>query len=208
MQFTDFKKSFECIWKEEIQEPDRRSEVLNAYARDGSWTRFMLGDSVEMGLLSKIAATQGLTMVREYEYLDCVYYREGVDLLKIFPHGGYPAGYDVIVEHENGRKPEEEWWKLLNWRAPLKVLIFYDHSGSGTQEWLTDKFESFSYMAQKAQQCWEGRRDEDEYLLIVGDIQTGGEPPGWRWFVMRREKDYRILEIECSDSNYREAAQA
>lgn len=161
-----------------------------------------------MGLLSKIAAKSGRIMVREYEYLDCVYYREGMDLLKIFPHGGYPAGYDVIVEHENGRKPEEEWWKLLNRRAPLKVLILYDHSGPGTQEWLADKFESFSYMARKAQECWEGRRDEDEYLLTVGNIQTEGKLPCWRWFVMRREEDCRILEIRSNNSGYREAALA
>lgn len=202
MRSADFKQAFECIWREEIQNPDRRSEVLVAYAHDGSWTRFML-DS--MGLLSKIAEASELIMAREYEHLDCVYYREGMDLLKIFHRGGYPAGYDVIVEHENGRKPEEEWWKLLGRRAPLKVLIFYDHTGPGRQDWLTDKLESFSHMARKAQECWEGRRDEDEYLLIVGNIRTGGHPPYWRWFSMRCE-DYRMLEIESNDSSCRDAA--
>ena len=38
----------------------------------------------------------------------------------------YPSKLHVLIEHEHGESIEEEMWKLLFLRAPLKVLIFYD----------------------------------------------------------------------------------
>ena len=121
---------------------------------------------------------------REYYTLDCVYFREE---FANFEGGGYPVGFDVVIEHENGSRPEEEWRKLLMWRAPLKVLIFYDYSDEekkGTPEnanWLVGKLETFAEMARQADDGWRGRSDKDSYLIVVGYLPSGGYIPRWRW---------------------------
>ena len=92
------------------------------------WTSFMLGNKeCPRGFLHAVGARLKLSVDKNWFYLDCVFYREEPNLIK--REGAiYPARLDAIVEHENGESVEEEMWKLLMWRAPLKVLIFYDYS--------------------------------------------------------------------------------
>lgn len=163
----------------------------------------MLGGWNSKGFLIDIAEDAGKCAGKEWYAIDCVYFEERLDLEEIFPGGGYPARYDVIIEHENGEKVEEEWWKLLMWRAPLKVLIFNDFNDSEKEKietrakWLGGKLESLTCMARKAHKNWPGRKDEDEYLIVVGNRRNDDEPPRWRWFHMLRE-DQRIVEFSNS----------
>ena len=64
--------------------------------------------------------------LRERQNLDVVYYTKTArnapqdkDMIR-------PACLNVIIEDENNEDVEKGMWKLLMWRAPLKVLIFYD----------------------------------------------------------------------------------
>ena len=49
------------------------------------------------------------------------------DKNKGYPNSGYPFLWDILIEHENDKCPENEMWKLMLLRSPLKVIIFYDH---------------------------------------------------------------------------------
>jgi hypothetical protein len=76
----------------------------------------------------------------------------------------------VILEHENGPYPEQEFWKLLNWYAPLKVLVCYP----------TKPSEYLKYFEECKQGVHRehGRSLQEEYLVIFGprgntDVSNG-----------------------------------
>jgi len=184
MQPHDFKKAFLETWCERTQDAKSRELTAAAYQTNSAWTKFMLGDKNSIGFLHDVANKLKRHVYREYYTLDCVFYGNE---FSNFEGGGYPVGFDAIIEHENGSRPEEEWWKLLMWRAPLKVLIFYDYSDEGKRgtpekaNWLIDKLETFSEMTRQANDGWRGRGDKDEYLIIVGYLPSGDCIPCWRW---------------------------
>ena len=142
------------------------------------------GDDAPDGFLHKVGAKLKRSVYREYYTIDCVFYQDEPDLVG---GGGYPAGFDAIIEHENGDRPEEEWWKLLMWRAPLKVLIFNDYSDEerlhniNRANWLVGKLEKFATMTRQMNDRWPGRRDDDDYLIVVGYTPIGQPLPHWRW---------------------------
>ena len=123
-------------------------------------------------------------MYREYYTLDCVYYEKEPNLIE---RGAYPAGFSAIIEHENGERVEEEMWKLLMWRGPLKVLIFYDYLDDAKQQnkkyadWLERKFKEFGSMAKTMHQRHPEGSD-NQYLFVVGSITKAGERPVWRYY--------------------------
>ena len=84
----------------------------------------MLGEQQQCGFLDAVGKRLNRSVGKEWFYLDCVLYRKAPQFIG---YGVYPAGYDVIIEHENGEQIEQEMWKQLMWRSPLKVLIFYDY---------------------------------------------------------------------------------
>ena len=184
MKAHEFKEAFLETWREWTKDADGRERVVTAYQTDPGWTRFMLGDRDTDGFLHEVAENLNRRVYREYYTLDCVYYQDEFDL---FEGGGYPIGFDAIIEHENRNRPEEEWWKLLMWRAPLKVLIFHDYSDDEKKHsprkanWLVGKLENLAEMARQMRDRWPGRIDADDYLIVVGYIPTGENLPCWRW---------------------------
>ena len=184
MKAHEFKRAFLETWGERTADADGRERVATAYQTNPGWTKFMLGDGEANGFLHEVAENLNRRVYREYYTIDCVYYQDEFDL---FEGGGYPRGFDAIIEHENGDRPEEEWWKLLMWRAPLKVLIFYDYSddakknSSRNANWLVGKLENFAEMTRQMRDRWPGRRDYDDYLIVVGYVPTGENLPRWRW---------------------------
>ena len=89
----------------------------------------------------------------------------------------------ALIEHEGGPNPEEELWKLLHWYAPLKVLICY-------QPWpkLREYFNDLRGMVQD----FLARSQEEQYLVIVGDIRNDGV--GWRgWLTTSQDADFEEL---------------
>ena len=188
----------EC-WKEEALDPDKKtlkSGIIEEYAQSGKiWTSYMLGDKtadnpeakywagMEASFLYKVRSRLNadgklLRMSREWYTLDAVFY-SGNNLFGSLEKGKeYPPLLDVLIEHENGGDVETEMWKLLLFRAPLKVIIFYDwgdndkiHTTEKKREertqWLPDKLGELALMAMKVEHLWPENEDT-EYLFIVG----------------------------------------
>ena len=136
----DFYAAFIECWKEEALDTDKetlKSGIIEKYAKSGEWTKCMLGgkggDGMEASFLYKVksrlcdrpnAHGKLLRMSREWYTLDAVFY-SGNNLFGSLEKGEeYPPLLDVLIEHENGGDVETEMWKLLLFRAPLKVIIF------------------------------------------------------------------------------------
>ena len=110
-----FCEVFRQLWNEEKKiNPD---EILCLYKV------YMLTN--EDSFLDKVSQQMELKIGKEwYGIQDCVYYETQPNLSS---GGTYPACFHVYIEHENKDKVEEEMYKLLLFRSPLKVLIFYDY---------------------------------------------------------------------------------
>ena len=184
MRADEFKRAFLETWTERTEDAEGHEIAVAAYQENATWTNFMLGDGDAEGFLHEVANNLNRSVYREFYSLDCVYYQDEFDL---FGGGGYPIGLDAIIEHEQGGRPEEEWYKLLLWRAPLKVLIFYDWSDAEKRDnpnranWLVGKLENFAEMTRQVRYRWPGRRVKDDFLIVVGYVATGEYLPRWRW---------------------------
>ncbi len=189
MQAHEFKQAFLDEWQDRIDDPEQREEIISAFQNEAEWTTFMQGDDVAPGFLHSVGESLERSVYMEQFTFDCVFCLDEPNLLE--GDGGYPAGYDVVIEHEN-RDPEGEWWKLLIIRAPLKVVIFYDwtdeqklqaiNNGNwNNANWLIGKLERFAEMRRYMQDRWPGRRDHDDYLIVVGCTPLGEDLPHWRW---------------------------
>ena len=184
---ADFFEAFEKCWEEEALGADKKtlkSEVSECYPQSTEWTRFMLGDKgsekpgeMEDAFLHKVkvklaASRNSLEMARGWHKLDAMFYRGDT----LFNSDGYPPILDVLIEHENDDDVEVEMWKLLMFRSPLKVIIFYDWGDNAKKEgnsekrkkWLPDKLRELTRMAIRVEQLWPENKDT-EYLFIVGN---------------------------------------
>ena len=180
-----FRCAFEREWNERVQNRAERTKVACAFQKSTPWTRYMLGSDIEpLGFLQALGDSLKRRVSKNWYSLDCVFYRDKPNLIG---SGTYPAGLDVIIEHENEEKVEEEMWKLLMWRAPLKVLMFYDYTEEDKArnpyhaQWLTEKLEELRSMAEQMHERWPEHRN-NEYLLLVGCAPRRGEVPRWRAF--------------------------
>ena len=102
----------------------------------------------------------------------------------------YPARWDVLIEHENGNYPEEELYKLLMRRAPLKVLIFYDwgvfaqEGRPGRQQWFPEKLKDL-FRIGRTVAGHQPEAENTEYLLLVGQAEQEGGPHRWRYLCVQ-----------------------
>ena len=119
-----FRGAFEQEWAERIEDSAERERMACAFRRDGSWTEFMLGwcgEPLRDGFLHAVGKRLDRCVSKEWYTLDCVFYRREPNLIG---KEGYPAGLDVIVEHENGERVEEGMWKLLMWPVAAQGADF------------------------------------------------------------------------------------
>ena len=188
-QFCDV---FREQWKREYA-----GSIRSIYRDEGPWTEFMLGNGVtyQNSFLYRVSERLSLQMRREWYRLDCVYYQEETNLYGDLvrpgqtPGGGvYPACLPVLIEHENGEHVEEEMYKLLIFRSPLKVLIFYDYdedrkTTDGRRTWLQKKLSDLLKMRQRVDSHWP-EADNTEYLFLVGSRVQEGQLPRWRYFIV------------------------
>ena len=153
------------------------------------WTKAFLNQ--ENGLIFQVL--QGLSQDDVTTGFGCMAQWYTVDALLVsgntfieeparLDHSSFPSRLDVLVEHENGERWEEEMWKLIFWRSPLKVLIGYDlpderRTTAKRQEWLGVKTQMLRSMLDRANAAF-GEMDS-EYLLIVGSQRKG--EVYWRW---------------------------
>ena len=186
---AEFRKAFDDTWRERVEDHETLNAIVEAYQRNATWTSFMLGTrggpcGFEDCFLYAVGKRLGLSFCREFYSLDGVFYDKEPNLVD---PGIYPAGFRVIIEHENEDRVEEEMWKLLMWRGPLKVLIFYDHAEKQRNEtkaaWLDDKFQRLGQMAEAMHRRWPEGTDS-QYLFVVGSpsVPEAGQVPRWRYF--------------------------
>ncbi|MDE0511377.1 MAG: hypothetical protein OXI88_06315 [Gammaproteobacteria bacterium] len=119
----------------------------------------------------------------EFYTLDLVYV-SGEDLYREELY--YPSLLSVIIEHENNLDTlEEEMWKLIFWRSPLKVLISYDLNDDGKttpdrKNNLLKKLEILSRMLATANEA-HPETASTEYLFIIGSRDSVQSDVKWRW---------------------------
>ena len=81
---------------------------------------------------------------------------------------------DVLIEHENDyTRLEEEMWKLLMFRSPLKVIVSYDwdeneKTNPSRINGLKDKLDKLADMARQVDKNWKEAEDT-EYLIVIGN---------------------------------------
>ena len=194
MTAEEFKQAFLDVWSERIEAEEARNQIIAAYPDNGLRTKYMLGDRLgaDGGMLGDVAQMLGRKVHYEKNNIDCLYYHDiqgGNNLRPWVLDGQWPMVFDAIIEHENDNRIEDEWWKLHIYRAPLKVLIAHDYSEEHKRlnpiaaMWLSNKLEMLKEMAQVARDNWQGHsEDDDEYLVVIGNIGLEGELPQWTWW--------------------------
>lgn len=177
-----FLTEFASVW--EGITSTREQEIIDKYSNDTAWTDFMLG---EEGLLEKISnkfneKDRPVKMKREYYKLDGLY----VGGENIFRSDYmYPSDIYALIEHENGEYVEEEMWKLIHWRCPLKILIFYDWSDyekttPKRKVWVKNKLEALLEMLDQVDK-FNTESSVTEYLFLIGSRKNEQSIPYWKW---------------------------
>ncbi len=173
----EFIGAFSAQWNVEVEDAD---SICSIYPAKRLWTEFM-----QDSFLNRVSDWLNLQMAREWYTLDCVYYEEGAD---VYGDGGYPACLQVLIEHENEEDVEKEMYKLLMFRSPLKVLIFYDYdedrkTTDRRRIWLHEKLETLLDMGQQVDGHWP-EADNTEYLFLVGNREDENQLPRWRYLIV------------------------
>ena len=194
----DFREAFAEQWREDVEE--RENDILTAYPYDRQWTDYMPGPKKKCecdknvtcepcrtrrkSFLGRLSERLSLTRsMSEWLNIDVVYY-DRKQLLSQGKLAGvpYPACLSVLIEHENGMNPEEELWKLLMFRSPLKVVIFYDHGDD--DQWLRAKLRELFKIGEETDASWSEER-ATEYLFVVGRRPVNGQVPHWFYCVVQ-----------------------
>ena len=184
-------------WDEEIK--IKSEEILEKFKDNREWPDFMLSYRGFLNHIMRRIPCQDSKLIywKELYTIDAVYV-SGEDLLGR-KELSYPKGLQVIIKHENGDHPEEEMWKLLYWRSPLKVLIFYDyHEYQKKQDekkktWLKERLEKFTKMLINVETFFK-ENVSTEYLFIIGNQETVGGTINWRAAYMKPSNTKLELE--------------
>ena len=199
-----FLEAFREQWKEE--DPD---EIIETYNNNENWTEFMLARTnretrpIEQSFLYRVANRLSMDMDREWYTVDCVYYKKESSQIK--GKDSYPACLDAVIEHENGEKIEEEMYRLLIFRSPLKILICYDYREDEKEEseqnrnWLNSKLQELLKMGSEFDARWPEANDT-EYLFLVGNRLEEGGMPRWRYMTVRSGEFERRSGLSPSES--------
>ena len=89
----------------------------------------------------------------------------------------------ALIEHENGRNPEEEFWKLLHYYSPLKILIFYSKNPERN---LCDFSTTYGRIS-----AFHRRNDSECYLAICGTQESDAQP--WKAWTMCKGQVWKTL---------------
>jgi len=199
-----FLEAFKEVWTERMEED--QAGLLAAYAKRPAWTNYMLGRRREDGDGSFLKAVmekleRSLKYKREWYTVDSLFV-SGETLHLPSGHDHYfSSRLDVLVEHEHGGSIEEEMWKLIFWRAPLKVLIAYDYWESKKEgkekkrRWLADKMERLQAMLASANRAFP-ENGNTEYLFLVANREKKGGDPRWRWNCAHGP-DWQLTELKA-----------
>ncbi len=150
--------------------------VWGAYKETRTWTEFMMPYGA---FFDRTCKRLSLTYYKELYSIDAAFVG-GEDLFR--SDLAYPSQVHVLLEHENGPNVEEEMWKLLHWRCPLKVLVFYDYPEKSTSApslsgWGAQKLKALEEMRQKVVDFLP-EHEAVTYLYIIGQT-TSNESIRW-----------------------------
>lgn len=179
-----FLNAFETLWNEDASNNSKRKQ---AFRHKEPWNEYMLG-SEPPGFLRRVADklrqdVNRLECYGELYTLDLVYV-SGEDLYRKDLY--YPSLLSVIIEHEHNLETvEEEMWKLIFWRSPLKVLISYDWNDDektteNRKNKLSGKLKKLSKMLDSANTAYPETKGT-EYLFIIGNRDNVRSDIRWRW---------------------------
>ena len=176
-----FLEAFSEQWREDVLR--QKDKIYSNFPKNSEWTKFM---QPKEGFLNRLMnrLPGSLHYRTEYYTIDSLYI-SGNDLLKK-KELSYPSEVCVLIEHENQDKVEEEMWKLAYWRAPLKVIIFYDYNDKAKennlrkQAWLIEKISDLVEML-KVINNYYSENEDTEYLFIVGARKEAQGEIYWKW---------------------------
>ena len=176
---NEFLDAFSKEWDGMIRY--RNADQLNPWEDGEAWDDLMLSDD---GLLKRVmdrllCFEPSLNYRREFSKID-VAYVGGKDLFRTGL--GYPSELHALIEHEKGNYPDEEMWKLLYWRSPLKVIIFFDYpedekNTDGRKAWVNEKLSRFAWMYSAVNEFH--NESETDYVFLVGTRSNPGAPLKW-----------------------------
>lgn len=188
---VQFLGAFTKVWKDFCSKYNP-GDIAEEYKSNTRWTSLLLGNKAMDGSCLLQAVCDGLEIPdmkyrREYYTLDALFVG-GDSLLPWDKCLGYPKNLYCLIEHENGEWVEEEMWKLIFWRSPLKVLIFYDLWEGRKQadkfgiSTCDDKLAALRAMLKHAN-AFHPEAADTEYVFLVGNLPatTAGEAPLPQW---------------------------
>ncbi len=166
----DFLEAWRGTWKD----TDKPYFVEKFQGNNKPWTECMLTgeDSFlrrvgkKLGIVSKYPNGHMFQEGGGYYRLDMVFNADD--------NNGYPHRIDVAIEHENDKCPQNEMWKLIFLRSPLKVIIFYNYYKDSLQ----DKVNELWKMLRDANDAFSENKDTN-YLFVIGELTD--DQLRWRW---------------------------
>ena len=174
----EFEEVFRSQWEEDrcSREPEIKHLIKKCWNKPvGSWTKFMLEENEPFfyRVLQKLKRegmkfSHGKDSATERYRLDCGYHRDE----SFYEDYDYPPCLDVLIEHENDVYIEEEMWRLLMVRSPLKVLVCYDV--------LKNKLNELVCMARRVDESWK-EAEETEYLIVIGSRNRNSDDVIWEF---------------------------
>ena len=221
---SKFKNCFSKCWNEEY--PGNRAKIDRQWRNNRDWTKYMLGKySKKLGkpncdaFLNKVCKEfipfiqDAIQDAPELEYW-LEWYTVDACIVEKCRGSNWclTSHWYLILEHENGAKLEEEMWKLLHFKALLKVLIAYDYfddekeQDESKKNWLDGpdgKIKQLNDMNRSAYEV-HPESDDTEYLLIVGNRKKrawkdGDEEGALRWRFWRATPNTDFQEITDND---------
>ena len=187
----EFERAFRSQWEEERDSREEDIKALSSnWNNNKAWTKFMLkGNKAFLYKVLQNLEKKDIDFSREKgNKFDGIYHRR-----ESFYRGYYyPPCMDVLIEHENDEYIEEEMWKLLMWRSPLKVLVCYDWAEDEKTtckrtQWLKNKLDELADMARQVNETWKEAEDT-EYLIVIGNLNVDNIVI---WEFKKLDKDYK-----------------
>jgi hypothetical protein len=178
-------KSFYDAFTAEWEATESSVEFHNGlpFKNKPSWTSYMLAPN---GFLNRVMRRLEdpnfpLCFKNEWYTVDALYIG-GCDLYR--KDLSYPSEVKAIIEHEWGDNLEEEMWKLIHWRSPLKVIIAYDWSEKektteARRSWADNKIHTLLKMLQSANDFF-SENTATQYLFLFAQHLEPNAPIRWR----------------------------
>lgn len=182
---TSFFKAFQDEWENwQLDMVSGKAKAISPFEGRTDWTAAMLKEGGFFNRVMGRLDPQGLSLKYRTEWytVDALFVG-GEDLFR--ENHMYPSSVEVLIEHEFDENLEEEMWKLLHWRAPLKVIVAYDWSeeekitSSRKAEWIPERIDRLKKMLLRVNEFF-SENPATEYLLIIACRDKADDPIEWQ----------------------------